>query len=341
MTPTRARHSWPNDTTDQIGLPRASRRRVERADPTIAGPRRRDARVMAMTPARARQSWPNDTTYQIGLPGASRRKIDRFSLDPKKAVGLLGLLVLASVVVLSSALATRHQMRAWGSKHHRIAASLQSSSSSFLTSPESNFWVAKADNNNTSTTSNALPAIRGLDKETGPLPPGAYRIIDGEVPAPCYLSVSIQPPPSENVDGDAWSKGVANCQKMIDSGFNAFLINNDHAKGGSNRNKKMVAKRRPPSAISLESLQKRHLQTESRHEAERVFYRVLRKNTPASVLRLCNFMVNLEIPEVMAKTDKDSPPLVYGNGQIVRASVCDALSRTRGESLDVVLECEF
>lgn len=275
--------------------------------------------------------------------------------------GTARLLVLASAVLLSSALVTHHPhklVHALRCTHHHSNAPLRISSISSQTtdhistpytaptSPESNFWAAIAGNT-TLTTSNTLPAIHGLDKETGPLPPGAYRSIDGEVAAPCHISIGVRPPPdAKHIDDEVWKKGVSNCQKMIESGFNTFRMNtnSEHIKQRNNRHKTR-GRPRSPASIALGRLQQRHLQTELRHEAETVFYRTLRRNTPASILRSCNFMVHLEIPSslseasAMPKRDKDLSPLVYGNGQMVRASISDALLRTRGESLDsIVLE---
>lgn len=201
------------------------------------------------------------------------------------------------------------------------------------------------ENDDDTTTSNSLPAVHGLDKENGILPPGAYRRVEDDIVAPCLISVGIRPP--ENYDREeVWREGVKNCQKLIDSGFNSFRVNNNCCRG-IEENNGSSRRRRSPSSIALESilLQQRTLETEIRHEAETNFYCTLRQRTPASLLRSCHFMTNLEVPSILHSEDsldKDISPVPFGNGWMVRESISNALLRTKGEYLDsVILECEF
>jgi len=186
-----------------------------------------------------------------------------------------------------------------------------------------------------------------IDREIGPLPPGAYRKIDiddgNDVVSPCLIAVGINPPSNANDGKDVWREGVKNSQKLIDSGFNTFRVNNSHEKYKKKKeNGSASRKRKSPSSIALEKMQQRTFRTEIRHQAETKFYHTLQQNTPSSVLRSCHFMVNLEVPSILSEnsvtrgSEKELAPVSFGNGWMVRESVSSALLRTKGESLDSV-----
>lgn len=261
------------------------------------------------------------------------------------------LLILASVVLLSTAFTRPVHQRFRQSPLLR----LQSTASPHK-SPESNFWVAVTQKNATSS-SDRIPAVPQLDRETGRLPPGAYRNIDSDggedVTSQCLIAIGIQPPSNANDGKEAWREGVKNCQNLIDAGFDTFRVNdcyemkvNENSKRyGKNIRK---ARRRSPSSIALEHMKQSTLRTQTRHQAEANFYRTLRQSTPSSILRTCHFMVNLEIPSVLSEesvipgADQETTPVSFGNGWMVRECVTNALLRTKGECLDsVVLECEL
>ena len=280
-------------------------------------------------------------------------------------VAKYSLLILTSAVLVCScscALISQH-------RHSNSRLSLHQSSALFVSkpldskatdilsisgqekSPESNFWVAKSQDT-TDSSSKDIPAIHGLDRDGGSLPLGAYQKVDDYVAAPCLISIGIQPPADKEGGKEVWREGVKNCQKIIDSGFNTFRVNNCHSAARNRKEKKKPngrsRKRKSPATIALEKLQQRSMQTEARHDAETNFYHTLRQSTPSSVLRACHFKMNLEIPYILSdeldipKADEERMPVPYGNGWMVRESVGNALLRTKGECLDsVVLECKL
>ena len=224
-------------------------------------------------------------------------------------------------------------------------------------SAESTFWLAvpttSASNNRTS----KLPAFAGLDRETGPLPPGAYKQIgEKDSISSCLLAIGIQSQANSDDGNEVWEEASKNCQKLVDSGFNTFIMNNpaaDDLKSAtkvSNKKKRIQRGRTEKSMIALEKQrqQNRILRTKIRHETEENFYKVLHQNTPMSVLRYCNFMVNLEVPAILSTEqhkysglDEEQSTVPFGNGWMVRESVGNALKRVKGECLgSVVLECK-
>jgi len=269
------------------------------------------------------------------------------------------LLILASVVLFSSALVSvSHHNKVTRRAHRRPLLCLQSttksganhqstaSSSSPQKSPESNFWTTVTQKNTTSSSS-GIPAIHRLDRETGLLPPGAYRNIDiddgRDVISPCLIAVGIHPPVTGHGGKGVWREGVENCQKLIDSGFNTFKVNPCYGKMLDNKRYVRNGRRRDPSSFAWEHMQQRTFQTDVRHQAETEFYQTLQQDTPSSVLRSCHFMVNLEVPSILSEesvtrgSDKEIAPVSFGNGWMVRESVSNALLRTKGECLDSVI----
>ena len=112
-------------------------------------------------------------------------------------------------------------------------------------SSESNFWIART-HNNTSLALDSIPAIPQLDRETGPLPPGAHKCIDDDdnlITQYCLIAVRIQPPSDDinNNGEDIWREGVKNCQKLIDAGLNSFKVDNGYVnnKVGKSKHKRM------------------------------------------------------------------------------------------------------
>jgi diketogulonate reductase-like aldo/keto reductase len=217
-------------------------------------------------------------------------------------------------------------------------------------SPETNFWTARTQNNTSCLSSDSIPAILRLDRETGPLPPGAYHkstIDEREVTAPCLITIGITPPTQTDDAGeDVWREGVRNCQTLIDSGFNTFRVNNCHFI--RNKMNKGDNRKRSPVSAALDSMQQLATNTENRHQSEAKFYQKLRQNTPSSVLRSCHFMVNLEMPLALSGLaqlpgmENEITQAPFGNGWMLKESVSSALLRTKRECLDsVVLECEF
>eukprot|EP00578_Thalassiosira_sp_NH16_P025839 CAMPEP_0181086678 /NCGR_PEP_ID=MMETSP1071-20121207/5874_1 /TAXON_ID=35127 /ORGANISM="Thalassiosira sp., Strain NH16" /LENGTH=489 /DNA_ID=CAMNT_0023168529 /DNA_START=62 /DNA_END=1528 /DNA_ORIENTATION=+ len=259
----------------------------------------------------------------------------------------LNRLILASILLHSFALVNRH-VQSRHRAHRQIALLRLQSIDSSQKTPESNFWFASTQKNATG----GVPAIPQLVHETGYLPPGAYcssGSTDSKASAsPCLIAIGIQPP--LNADGEhVWREGVKNCQKLIDSGFNTFRVNDCHDENEDSKSKshtnKRSKRRKSPSSIALEQFMHDTLRTEIRHQAETKFYDTLRKSTPPSVLRSCFFMTNLEIPSILSEdtviagSSKDASPVPYGNGWMVRESISETLLRTKGECLDsVVLE---
>jgi len=221
-------------------------------------------------------------------------------------------------------------------------------------SAESTFWLAVPDTNAATSPKvvSKLPAIAGLDRESGPLPPGAYKLIaEEDTITSCLLAIGIRPPVNSDDGSVVWEEGARNCQKLIDSGFNTFLMNNLDADNleDSIMLEKITKQRRrtqkSPIAVEKQRQKYRSLTTKIRHEAEENFYRVLRQNTPLSVLRSCHFMVTLEVPPILSteqrKVEYEQSTLPFGNGWMVRESVCDALKRTKGETIgSLILERE-
>lgn len=213
-------------------------------------------------------------------------------------------------------------------------------------SSESNFWIART-HNNTSLALDSIPAIPHLDRETGPLPPGAYKCIDDDdnlITQYCLIAVRIQPPSDDinNNGEDIWREGVKNCQKLIDAGLNSFKVDNGYV---NNKVGKSKHKRMTPSSIAIEQMKQHNLQIEMRHQAEKDFYHILQQSTPSSVLRSCHFSVNMEIPSILSvESNRMNTDTVhtYGNGWMVREDISNALLRTKRDCLDsVVLECKF
>ena len=211
-------------------------------------------------------------------------------------------------------------------------------------SAESTFWLSvpasPSLSNNVDTTK--LPAIAGLDKESGPLPPGAYKQIgDRDTITSCLLGIGIQPEVTSDEGNEIWEEASRNCQKLIDSGFNTFIMNNPDTDDPMRLSKGKYNKIRLDKSDNA-------MRTKIRHEAEDNFYKLLQQNTPNSILATCHFMVNLEVPSILsteqqkyygAGNDESAP--VFGNGWMVRESVVDALKRVKGETLgSVVLECK-
>ncbi len=223
-------------------------------------------------------------------------------------------------------------------------------------SAESTFWltVPTSSSQSENGTSN-LPAIAGIDRETGPLPPGAYKQIgERDTIVSCLLGIGIRSQANSDDGAEVWEEASKNCQKLIDSGFNTFVMNNPAAndlKSATVSKKKTISRGNIEKAmISLEKQRKQNLvlRTKIRHEAEEHFYKVLHQNTPKSVLRSCNFMVNLEVPAILSTeqqrysgVDDEQSTLSFGNGWMVRESVGNALKRMKMETLgSVVLECK-
>ena len=223
-------------------------------------------------------------------------------------------------------------------------------------SAESTFWLAVPDATSASLSNNGtskFPAIAGLHRESGPLPPGAYKQVVGEddTMKSCLIAIGIRPPLNTDDGNVVWEEGVRNAQKLIDSGFNTFVMTNPdekspkYAKETKQRGGRSLSK----YMIALEKQRKfdRFLRINSRHEAEQNFYNALQLNTPPSILRSCHFMVNLDVPSILSTEhekgiDEDQPAVPFGNGWMVRESVGDALKRIKGENLDsVVLECKY
>ncbi len=256
------------------------------------------------------------------------------------------------------------------------------SSSSIIKSPESNFWISIPQSEKTITDEIEdvtvkhgkplqIPAISHIDLETGPLPPGAYQTVEHrengrDALSRCVIGVGINPPTSilnsKRMSGkysnyghngkEVWRVGVKNTQKLIDSGFNTFRMNNCHVPMDS---KGKNVKRKSPSTIAMEKMRMHRLQSDYRNEAEKFFYEILRKDTPSSVLRTCNFMTYMDVPSILSVDDPhasssfsggkrsvEESSIPYGNGWMVRESVSNALLRMKKECLDtVILECEF
>lgn len=223
-------------------------------------------------------------------------------------------------------------------------------------SAESTFWRTVPTSSSPSENGTSkLPAVAGIDRENGPLPPGAYKQIgERDSITSCLLGIGIRSQVNSDDGNEIWEEASKNCQKLIDSGFNTFVMNNpaaDDLKRLPLSKKKTIRRGETNKArIRLEKQRKQNLvlKTKIRHEAEENFYKVLHLNTPKSVLRSCNFMVNLEVPAVLSTEhtkysgiDEEQATMSFGNGWMVRESVGNALKRVKGETLgSVVLECK-
>ncbi|KAL7513526.1 hypothetical protein ACHAXN_010748 [Cyclotella atomus] len=212
-------------------------------------------------------------------------------------------------------------------------------------SAESSFWQATPQS---SSESSSLPAIHGIERETGSLPPRAYQTIAserGDESNICLIGVKIRPPANPNQGDDIWTEGVKNCQKMIDSGFNSFSVGNSYG-GVLPIEAKQIDKTRVTKQYleAAKKLQDQYTATTlQRHAYESNFYSKLRQNTPSSVLRSCQFAVDMEIPSILHVSDpildknKPAPSVSYGNGWAVRKSISDALLRIKTDCLDSVI----
>lgn len=217
-------------------------------------------------------------------------------------------------------------------------------------SAESSFWHATPQPNSGLS---SLPAIHGIERETGHLPPGAYQTIAserGDESNTCLIGVKIRPPANPNQGDDIWTEGVNNCQKMIDSGFNSFSVGNSYGDVLPIETKQIDKTRVTKQFLeAAKKLQDQYTaRTLQRHAYESEFYAKLRKSTPSSVLRSCQFAVDVEIPSILHVADpildknKPAPAVSYGNGWAVRKSISDALLRVKSDCLDsVILECKF
>ncbi len=223
-------------------------------------------------------------------------------------------------------------------------------------SAESNFWRTVPTSPSPENGTSKLPAIAGIDRETGPLPPGAYKQIgERDSITSCLIGIGIRSQVNSDDGNEIWEEASKNCQKLIDSGFNTFIMNNpaaDDLKSTSLSKKKTIRRDEIDKAmIALEKRRKQNLvlKTKIRHESEEHFYKVLHQNTPKSVLRSCNFMFNLEVPAVLSteqtkysgSEEEQATTMSFGNGWMVRESVGNALKRVKMETLgSVVLECK-
>lgn len=223
-------------------------------------------------------------------------------------------------------------------------------------SAESNFWRTVPTSPSPENGTSKLPAIAGIDRETGPLPPGAYKQIgEKDSITSCLIGIGIRSQVNSDDGNEIWEEASKNCQKLIDSGFNTFIMNNpaaDDLKSTSLSKKKTIRRDEIDKAmIALEKRRKQNLvlKTKIRHESEEHFYKVLHQNTPKSVLRSCNFMFNLEVPAVLSteqtkysgSEEEQATTMSFGNGWMVRESVGNALKRVKMETLgSVVLECK-
>ena len=199
----------------------------------------------------------------------------------------------------------------------------------------------------------SLPALHGIDRETGRLPPGAYQTNgsdDDSESHMCLIGVKIRPPTNSKQGDDIWTAGVKNCRKMIDSGFNTFNVGNTHETTTSNNktqdDRNGLTKQSIAAAKKLQDLHTAEIR--QRHDSETQFYKNLRQSTPPSILRLCNFAVDIEIPSVLHVSDpiqdkgRPAPSVPFGNGWAVRKTISDALLRVKSDCLDSVkLECKF
>ena len=127
----------------------------------------------------------------------------------------------------------------------------------------------------------SLPALHGIDRETGRLPPGAYQTNgsdDDSESHMCLIGVKIRPPTNSKQGDDIWTAGVKNCRKMIDSGFNTFNVGNTHETTTSNNktqdDRNGLTKQSIAAAKKLQDLYTAEIR--QRHDSETQFYKYLR-----------------------------------------------------------------
>ena len=91
-------------------------------------------------------------------------------------------------------------------------------------SAESTFWLSvPASPSLSNTDTSKLPAITGLDKESGPLPPGAYKQFgERDTITSCLLGIGIQPEVTSDDGNEIWVEASRNCQKLIKPMENAM-----------------------------------------------------------------------------------------------------------------------
>eukprot|EP00956_Cyclotella_meneghiniana_P024050 scaffold47933_cov68-Cyclotella_meneghiniana.AAC.16 len=217
-------------------------------------------------------------------------------------------------------------------------------------SPESSFWRVTPQPRSPLS---SLPSIHGIERETGRLPPGAYQPngnIDESESYMCLIGVKVRPPLNSKQGDDIWAAGAKNAQRLIDSGFNTFNVGNTYKTAISNNKTQNDRNRLTKKSIAAA---KKHqdlytAEIRQRHDSETQFYGNLRQSTPPSILRLCNFAVDINIPSVLHVSDpimdkgRPAPNVPFGNGWAVRKTISDALLRVKSDCLDTVkLECKF
>jgi len=269
---------------------------------------------------------------------------------------LLANLLVIKITIVACFLTTQlHQSRSMHPMNSFISEVRSSASDErnmkMDNSPESTFWQATPQQ---STSGPSLPAIDGIDRETGPLPHSSYHTIkfdDNSESSLCLIGIKINPPENPSSGDDIWTDGVKNCQNMIDSGFNTFRIGNSISNEILNHKKKkdnLIRQTKQSLAVAKKLQDQYSARTIERHEFEQQFYNKLRQNTPSSILRSCHFNVDIEVPSSLHVLDqvldknKPAPNIQYGDGWAVRKSISDALLRVKSGCLDTVtLECKF
>lgn len=185
---------------------------------------------------------------------------------------------------------------------------------------ESNFWRS-VPKRQRPREEDVIPCQSNLDVG-GPLPFGAYRMYGNAAYEPkktCLLSVSLdfttnierqriqrrkQTAVDRLVEGVSVHAAARNVQQLIDAGFSTFQVAEDPT----------------AAAVSGDLLLQEWAD-------ENVFCK-LRKDTPPSVMRGCNFMSKIAVPS------KDSAP--FGKGCSIREAVQASLKRTGADSIDTV-----
>lgn len=187
---------------------------------------------------------------------------------------------------------------------------------------ESNFWrhVPKRQRPRED---EVIPCESNLDAD-GPLPFGAYRTYGNPAYDPsrtCLLTVGLdftadhrrrrikkgpnkrrkQSAVESMVEGFNVNAAVRNVQQLIDAGFTSFQVADD------------------PTSTSSVALQE---------WADESVFCTLRKQTPLTVLRNCNFSTKIAMPA------KDSTPFRSGGG--IREAVGASLRRTGADCIDTV-----
>lgn len=179
-----------------------------------------------------------------------------------------------------------------------------------------------------------IPCESNLDAD-GPLPFGAYRTYGNSAFEPkqtCLLTVALDFTPDIErqrikrrnqpggrgrngsgrgktavdrlVEGVNIDAAVRNVQELVDAGFTTFQVAED------------------PDAVAISG------DLLLQEWADQNVFCKLRKETPASVLRGCNFMTKIAVPS------KDSAP--FGSGSSIREAVGASLRRTGADSIDTV-----